>query len=226
LDGGCFGHKLDIYSDSFRKLIFKIRIEPQGAPEASIKLCVNAPIVTKKFSNAEVRSWGEFVNEFYRTLGRLVYTHSLFDRNVGLQLHWLGKWYGTDVVELLDPKKVPFSKRLKKLKALVLDIYEPSGEKGLTEFTSLFERAAKATALRNDYVHGCWNWHYKNPSDGTMILTFHPLHWDMSANRADDTETIELDKFIDQVNDAEDVIKEYFRLTDKYQRYAKAAPTN
>lgn len=200
--------------------------DPRNSPEAPDKLFFKALFVTKTFSNAEVRSWAEFVSEFYRTLGRLVYTHSLFDRNVGLQLHWLGKWYGADVVELLDPKKVPFSKRLKKLKALVLDIYEPSGEKGFAEFTSLFERASKATALRNDYVHGCWNWHYKNPSDGTMILTFHPLHWDMSVDRPDDTETIELDKFIEQVNDAKDVIEEYFRLTEKYRRYAKAAPTN
>lgn len=64
----------------------------------------------------------DFVAEFHRLLGRLVCAHGRFDRNIGLQLDNFGRWYGKDVAELLDPKKIPFSARLKKLRSLVLDV--------------------------------------------------------------------------------------------------------
>ena len=173
----------------------------------------------------EPLSWQEFEAEFYRLLGRLVCAHSRFDHNIGSQLRTFGRWYGDDVAEFLDPKKVPFGKRLKKLRSMVLEIYEASGNKGLTELTDFFDRAGNATALRNDYVHGRWNWHYRERAGGEMILQFNPLHWDMTPDRPDDSVTMALGEFADQVTNAEKVLSEYFRLVEKYRRFAKVPPT-
>lgn len=168
----------------------------------------------------------EFQAELHRLLGRLVCAHAMFDRNIGLQLHWLGRWYGTDVAEFLDPKKVPFSKRLKKLRSMVFDIYESAGKKGLAELTEFFDRAGAATALRNDYVHGFWNWHYRESAGGEMVLQFFPLHWDMTPDRLDDSITMGLDEFAEQVKSAEEVLSGYFRLIEKYRRFAKASTSD
>lgn len=188
-----------------------------------IDVLTDGPMNKPETSN-EPLSWEEFVAEFYRLLGRLVCAHATFDRNIGHQLHWLGRWYGTDVVEFLDPKKVPFSKRLKKLRSMVLDIYESAGKKGLAELTEFFDQAGAATALRNDYVHGFWNWHYRESAGGEMVLQFFPLHWDMTPDRPDDSVTMALGEFADQVENAEKVLSRYFRLIDKYGRFAKVPP--
>jgi hypothetical protein len=155
----------------------------------------------------------DFRDEFHRLLGRLVHAHGQFDFNVGLQLNWMGPYYGDDVAELLDPHKAQFSKRLKKLKQLVMNAFEPAGE---------------ATALRNDYVHGRWGvpgkFNFKPPGrmiDAEPLLTFVQLHWDMSPDRTDDSIVMTLAEFAEQVAIVERAFSEYWRLNDKYERFAK-----
>lgn len=91
----------------------------------------------------------------------------------------------------------------------------------MTEFENFFEHARETTALRNDYAHGCWDWHYKERAGGDMILKFAPLHWDREPDRPDDSMTVELDEFAKQVDSAEAVISDFFDLVDKYRHFAK-----
>lgn len=171
----------------------------------------------------------DFKAEFHRLLGRLVHAHGQFDFNVGLQLNWMGPFYGDDVAELLDPHKTQFSKRLKKLKQMVMKAFKPAGEAALAEFTEWFKHAGKVSAIRNDYVHGRWGvpGKYKLTPPGRMVdaeplLTFVPLHWDMNPDRPDDSIALTLDEFQKQVDIVEHAFSEYWRLSEKYLPFAKA----
>jgi hypothetical protein len=176
----------------------------------------------------KIASVDDFRNEFHRLLGRLVHAHGLFDFNIGLQLNWMGPFYGDDVGEFLDPHKAPFSKRLKKLKQLVMHAFEPAGKTALEEFVDWFKQASEATALRNDYVHGRWGvpGKYKHKPPGRMIdaeplLTFIPMHWDISPDRSDDSIALTLAEFAEQVNTVEHTFSEYWRIYDRYECFAK-----
>lgn len=92
-----------------------------------------------------------FRDEFHRLLGQLVHAIARFDFTVGLQLNWLGPYCQKDVTELLSPRQAKLGEHLKKLKALIMDVYEPAGPKALAEFTEWFARADQARVLRNDY---------------------------------------------------------------------------
>lgn len=181
-----------------------------------------------KTAECKSTSVDDFRNEFHRLLGRLVHAHGQFDFNVGLQLNWMGPYYGDDVAELLDPRKSQFSKRLKKLKQLVMNAFEPAGKAALDEFAVWFKQAGEATALRNDYVHGRWGvpgkFNFKPPGrmiDAEPLLTFVQLHWDMSPDRPDDSIVMTLAEFAEQVGIVERAFSEYWRLNDKYERFAK-----
>ena len=94
-----------------------------------------------------------FEDEFHRLLGRLVHAQARFDFNVGLSLNWMGPHYGREVTDLLDPINTLLGTRLRKLKALVLDAYEPAAKQALVDFKAWFEKADRARCLRNDYVN-------------------------------------------------------------------------
>lgn len=170
-----------------------------------------------------------FEDDFHKLLGRLVLAHSRLDFNIGLQLLWMGPYCGVDVPECLDPLKAPYVQRLKKLKKLTLDIYEPAGSEVAGEFRRWFDRADGCRALRNDYVHGRWGvpggYDYGDGNiaakDGRPLLAFVPLHWDMRPNRADDSIKMTLEEFAEQVEAAELVSNGYFRLMDKYRQQAR-----
>lgn len=97
-----------------------------------------------------------FLEEFHRNLGRLVHATASFDFNVGLQLHWIGPMLGVDVTEDLDPKRTHLRQRLRRLKSLTLKSFAAAGDDAVRELTNWFERADRARAIRNDYVHGRW----------------------------------------------------------------------
>lgn len=98
----------------------------------------------------------EFERRFHELLGRMVHAHASLDFNVGLQLSWLGPHLGRKVNHLLDARKVPFAKRLKKLRTLVIELYGGAGAEVLGAFRAWFSEADSLKALRNDYVHGRW----------------------------------------------------------------------
>jgi len=161
-----------------------------------------------------------FEDAFHRLLGRLVHAHARFDFNIGLQLNWMGSYCQQDATELLNPLKVQLGNRLKKLKQLILEIYEPAGAEALVAFKAWFKRADEARALRNDYVHGRWGMPGRT-IDAEPLLAFIPLHWDMSPDRPDDSISMSIEEFASQVAAVEELFADYWRLTEKYKQYAK-----
>lgn len=161
-----------------------------------------------------------FEDEFHALLGRLVRAHARFDYNIGLQLNWLGSYYGIAVGDLLDPVGVPFVKRLKTLRQIILDAFERSGEEPLAKFQVWFDKANELKDLRNEYVHGRWGLPI-SAADVRPMLRFTPLHWDMSGARAGEEVTMTLEDFADQVKAVEALILEYHHLFDEYSKFAK-----
>ena len=88
-----------------------------------------------------VQTQKAFQDEFHRLLGRLVHAHARFDFNIGLQLNWLGSYYQIDVAEQLDPRKAQLGTRLKKLKQLILDMYQPAGGRALDRFQHVVSKS-------------------------------------------------------------------------------------
>ena len=182
---------------------------------------------TRTAGRGEMRG-AEFEDEFHRLLGRLVHVTARFDFNVGLQLNWLGLYYQCDVKELLDPCKTQLKGRLKELRKVVLKAYEPAGENALAELVEWFLRADKARALRNDYVHARWGVPGKflaEPDcamiDAVPLLTVLSLNWDMSPDQPDKSTSMTLDEFAQQVETVEDLFADYWRLSKKYERFAR-----
>lgn len=185
-------------------------------------------MTTKRTSGRGELRKGEFENEFHRLLGRLVHATAQFDFNVGLQLNWLGIYYQTDVKELLDPCTTQLKGRLKELKKIVLNAYEPAGKHALAEFKDWFARADEARGLRNDYVHARWGvpGKYLGGEDCALIdaiplLTVLSLTWDMSPNQPDKSTAMTLDEFAHQVETVEGLLADYWRLSKKYKQFTK-----
>jgi len=169
-----------------------------------------------------------FSDDFHKLLGRLVHAHARLDFNIGLQLRWMGPYCQVDVSEHLDPLKTQYAQRLKKLRQLTMDIYQPGGEAFASEFRIWFVQADECRALRNDYAHGRWGVPGSfDFSDGDTLATalplllFIPLQWDLSPDRPDDSISMTLDDFAKQVANAERLSSEYFRLTEKYRYSAR-----
>lgn len=169
-----------------------------------------------------------FEDEFHRQLGRLVHAHARFDFNVGLQLNWLGQYYKVEVSDLLDPRKAQLGLRLKKLRKLVLDMFDPAGEAVIADFKAWFKMADESRAIRNDYVHGRWGvpgkYIYKNGDrlmDAEPLLTFVPLHWNMGPECSDDSISMTMEEFASQVDAVERLFGDYFQLTEQYLTFAK-----
>lgn len=166
----------------------------------------------------------DFTNQFHQLLGRLALAHARLDFNVGLQLNWLGPYLGAEVEPLLDAKKVPFAKRLKKLRVLVMELFENAGQDALSDFRGWFKRAEELKAVRNDYVHGRWGSSRSAGPDGDIhVLTFVAMHWDM--NRPDESIRMTLSDLEHQVKEMESLATNYFRLEEKYLRHAKPQKT-
>jgi hypothetical protein len=169
-----------------------------------------------------------FRDEFHRLLGRLIHSIARFDFTVGLQLNWLGPHCQQDVSVLLSARQAKLGERLKKLKALIMDVYEPAGTQALAEFSTWFDKADQARGLRNDYAHGRWGvpgkYLFKPPGrliDAKPLLAFIPLHWDMTPDRADDSVYMTLEEFATQVSDAESLFDAYWKLCKRYESQAK-----
>jgi len=188
----------------------------------------NLRTMNRKNATPKLEHPDPFKDEFHRLLGRLVHAQAMFDFNVGLQLNWMGPHCHEDVADLLNPVKTQLGTRLKKLKKLVLDVYEPAGEQAIAEFKAWFKKSDEARALRNDYVHGRWGvpggYNFKPPGrivDAEPLLAFVRLHWDTSPERPDDSIKMTLGEFAAQVTAVETLYAEYWRLTEKYLEYAK-----
>ncbi len=173
-----------------------------------------------------------FSDEFHRLLGRLIHSIARFDFTIGLQLNWLGPHCQQDVSELLSARQARLGERLRKLKVLIMNVYEPAGAVALDEFSAWFDKADQARVLRNDYAHGRWGVPGKlrfKPSgrmiDAEPLLVFIPLHWDMTADRPDDSIHMTLHEFAMQVEDAESLFDAYWKLCKRYELHAKPRST-
>lgn len=172
-----------------------------------------------------------FLDEFHRHLGRLVHATASFDFNVGLQLNWLGLMLGIDVTEDLDPKRTHLRQRLKRLRSLALKAYAAAGDAAVSELRNWFERADRARAIRNDYVHGRWGvpsgseMDAEGRIDGEPLLGFVPLNWDLTPGQPDRTIRLKMGDFAQQVDAAKRLLTEYTRMTNKYAAWWSRAPS-
>lgn len=172
-----------------------------------------------------------FLEEFHRNLGRLVHATASFDFHIGLQLNWMGPMLGIDVTEDLDPKGTNLRQRLKRLKTLTLKAFAAAGDDAVRELGNWFERADKARAIRNDYVHGRWGvpasfeMDAEGRIDGEPLLGFVPLNWDFTPGQPDQTIRMKMQDFARQVDAAERLMTDYTRLTDKYGAWCGWAPS-
>jgi len=142
----------------------------------------------------------KFVDDFHKLLGRFVVAHARMDFNMGLQLRSIGFYCKVDVSDLLDPLKATFSQRLKKLRQLLLEYYDPAGDAAKDEFKAWYGRADQLRCLRNDYAHGRWAapGKYNFKGDGSMaeaepLLAFNPLHWNMDPASPDVSTTLTIE---------------------------------
>lgn len=169
-----------------------------------------------------------FSREFHHLLGRMVHAHARFDFNVGLQLSWMGPTYGVEVTDVLNPHKATFKVRLNFFKRLVLEAYQPGGAAFVTEFRIWFDRAEKCRVLRNDYAHGRWGVPGKfifkeggSKANSEPLLVFIPLDWNMAPDREDRSIDLTMREFKEQVEEAEAVFNDYFKLTKRFEESAK-----
>lgn len=171
-----------------------------------------------------------FLEEFHRNLGRLVHAMASFDLNIGLQLNWMGPSLGVDVTAELDPKSTHLRQRLKRLKTLTLKAFAAAGEDAVIELRNWFDRADRARAIRNDYVHGRWgvpagfDMDAEGRIEGEPLLGFVPLRWDLTLGQPDRTIRMKMQDFARQVDAAERLLGEYIRLTDRYGAFCRRAP--
>ena len=197
-----------------------------GAPTPGEQPIGNGSRLATRYRAGDINA---FADDFHRLLGRLVLAHSRLDFNIGLQLHWMGPYCDVDVSEYLDPLKTQYGQRLKKLRKLTMDIYEPAGASFADEFRQWFDQADSCRALRNDYVHGRWGVPggydhgdgTRAHTEGRPFLVFVPLHWDMRTDRPDDSLKMTLEEFSDQVERAEQVAGEYIRLIERHRSQTK-----
>lgn len=164
-----------------------------------------------------------FEDEFHRLLGLLVRHSARLDFSVGLQLNWMSGYYGFEIGELLNPKASNLQKRIAKLRSVCKQAFQPAGPTAIAEFSKWFAKADKARALRNDYVHGRWGVpgsHRGGPDtprqDCELLLTFVPLHWDLSPETMPKEIAITMGEFRQQVEDAISLFEDYFNLSQKY----------
>jgi len=136
--------------------------------------------------------------------------------------------YGVDVSEALIPEKTTFKARLKLFKRLVLDVYQPAGSAFVEEFQIWFARAEKCRVLRNDYAHGRWGvpgkFNFKEGGsmlDAEPLLVFVPLDWNMDSEREDRSFALTMEEFKLQVEEAEIVFSDYFKLTKRFEESAR-----
>lgn len=132
---------------------------------------------------------------------------------------------GVDVTADLDPKGTKLRQRLKRLKSLTLKAYAAAGDDAVWELRNWFERADRARAIRNNYVHGRWGvpagfeLDAEGRIDGEPLLGFVPLNWDLTPGQPDQTIRMKMQDFAKQVDAAERLLFEYIRLTDKYRAW-------
>lgn len=173
-----------------------------------------------------------FLEEFHRNLGRLVHATASFDFNVGLQLNWMGPMLGVDVADDLNPKGTHLRQRLKRLKALSVKAYAAAGDSAVSELRNWFVRADRARAVRNDYVHGRWGVpagyevDAEGRIDGEPLLGFVPLNWDLTPGQPDRSVRMKMHDFARQVDEAERLLSEFIRLTDKYGAWCGRVPSD
>lgn len=166
-----------------------------------------------------------FVDDFHRHLGRLVHATAQLDFSIGLQLRWMGPALGVDVTADLDPAGAKLLTRLKRLKSLTRRGFSGAGAAAHAEFDSWFRRAERARALRNDYVHGRWGVPaaYEMDAEGRLngqpLLGFVPLNWNLSPDQPDPTVLMTMQAFAQQVDHAERLTADFFRLQDLHGRW-------
>lgn len=93
-----------------------------------------------------------------------------------------------------------------------------------------FERADHARSIRNDCVHGRWGVPsgFEMDGEGRVIgeplLGFVPLNWDLTPGQSDQTTRMKMQDFALQVDEAEQLLNEYFSLTGKYGAWCGWGP--
>lgn len=164
-----------------------------------------------------------FESEFHRQLGLLVRHTAHFDSYIGMQLNWMAEYYKFDLIDLLDPKKAQLNSRLRKLRMVAKQAFEPAGKKAIAEFSDWFTQIEKVRALRNDYVHGRWGVPGKLRGDentpmneAELLLTFVPLNWNFTPDTVPEATELTLNEFAQQVGDAVELFGQYSRLSNKY----------
>ncbi|SCU89709.1 hypothetical protein CNECB9_4920032 [Cupriavidus necator] len=156
---------------------------------------------------------------------------AMFDFLVGLQLNWIGLCLKIEVSEHLNPKRVQFGTRLKKLRPLLQQYFESAGATAQDEFSQWCHRAEEARAMRNDYVHGRWGVPAKRQFnsegyavEGHWLLGFVPLHWDLSGQSDIQEKLMTMEEFAADVDACERLLQEYRALSDRYERFVVLRP--
>ena len=168
--------------------------------------------------------------ELHRQLGRLVHEAARFDFFVGLQLNWLGPYCRVDVSKYLNPTKFTLDNRLAILKKLVKKAFKTAGPEALAEFDAWFSSARGARALRNNYAHGRWGVPGRlaesplGPSHPRIpMLAFVRLDWDLSPDQGDRSVYMTVEELRDQVSEAVQVFRAFFKLADKHMSHCLPA---
>lgn len=175
-------------------------------------------------SNGPMESSGERLEDaFHRLLGQLVHTIARLDFSVGLQLRFWGMEDDPRIQSLLKPRTAQLNDRLMALERLLKIAWADVGQEGLEAMADWFNRAHRARGFRNEYAHGRWGLPGKflqaesgRHCDATPLLLFIPLDWNMSPDRPDETISLTLEEFADQVEEAKNLAAEYWKITKKY----------
>lgn len=161
----------------------------------------------------------EVLDAFHLRLGRLTHASAQLDFNIGLALNWLGQHDSIDVSKFLDPKKTQLCQRLGKIQELMNKIYDQTQPQVTTDFGAWFQRADKARALRNDYVHARWGMPGELKDEEPYVF-FLALNWDMTPGQPDKTIKLTLNEFDRQIEEVSKLAGDFMKLRDRHAKHA------
>ena len=159
------------------------------------------------------------MDAFHLRLGRLAHASAQLDFNVGLALNWLGQHNSIDVDKLLDPKKTQLGQRLEKLEELIKKVYDQTKPQVASDFDAWFQRADKARALRNDYVHARWGMPGELKDEKPYVF-FLVLNWDMSPSQPDKTIKLTFNEFDRQIKEVSELAGHFMKLRNRHAKHA------
>ncbi|MCZ8292546.1 MAG: hypothetical protein O9312_03435 [Hylemonella sp.] len=164
----------------------------------------------------------QYEDAFYWYLGRLTQAAAALDAVVSMAIQWLEKYNGREADASLFKPNVPFAHRLTKLSEITKETFSHDQPEVSRDFSDWFERANKARALRNNYVHARWG--LRLPRDGAEPdVEYIPLQLGIDPTVTEATTWITFSEFNQYIEEFRRLHVELNKLYDRHSAAARPA---